>query len=79
MTAAPTQTAARLAALEGRLNGDAVPELRAFRDVDNALDALAEAVEALAFGGQDQRVRARDMLRAIHRELHSLQLAKEDA
>jgi hypothetical protein len=75
MRAAETPTA-RLAALEGRLNGDVVPEPPSgpFADVDVAMVALAAAVETLPFGGQDQRVRARDMLRAIHRELRSLQL-----
>jgi hypothetical protein len=80
MTAAPTQTADRLAALEDRLNGHVAPEPHTgpFRDVDDALDALTEAVERLAFGGQDQRIRARDMLRASRRQLRSLQLKEED-
>jgi hypothetical protein len=73
--AAATQTAARLTALEDRLNGDAVGE--PFREVDTALDALAAAVSALPFAGRDQLVRASDMIRASRRQLHSLQ-TKED-
>jgi hypothetical protein len=69
----------RLAALEDRLNGDVAPEPHTgpFRDVDNALDALTGVVGRLAFGGQDQRVRAMDMLGAVRRQIHSV-LLKED-
>ena len=76
MRTAATQTADRLAALEDRLNGDVAPEPYAgpFCDVDTALDVLTEAVEALAFAGRDQHVRAMAMLRGSRRQLHSLQL-----
>ena len=78
MTAAETPTA-RLAALEDRLNGDVAPEPPSgpFADVSIAMVALTEAVEALPFGGMDQRVRARNMLSAVRRQLQSVQL-KED-
>jgi hypothetical protein len=69
----------RLAALADRLNAPPAPEAFSgpFADVDVAMVALTEAVEVLPFGGMDQRVRARDTLRALRRQLHSVQL-KED-
>lgn len=80
MSGSPAHVTDRLALLEDRLAHRVAAEPRTgpFRDVDNALDALSEAIEALSFGGTDQRIRARDMLRATRRQLHSLQLTKDD-
>jgi hypothetical protein len=75
----PDATQDRLAALEDRLNAPPAPEPPSgpFAAVDLAMAALAEAVEGLPFGGQDQRVRARDMLRAVRRQIHSVQLLED--